>query len=256
MTSGPPGHLIFSGPIYDAIFRDRAEDLAFYLKQAEEFGDPVLELACGTGRITLPLAQAGHRVVGIDVSESMLAVAREKAVAQKLKVKWIRGDAREFELQQKFPLILFPFATIGVLLKTADLEACLACVKRHLKKGGRFIFDALNPSMAILNRNPQDRFPHSQFPDPGGAGVVTITESNSYDSATQVSRVTLYFKFPGQTDETLDEINIRMYYPQELEALLKYNGFRVDARFGDFDETPFASTSNRQIIICTRQAVR
>ncbi|HEX7343980.1 MAG TPA: class I SAM-dependent methyltransferase, partial [bacterium] len=233
----------------------RVEDLAFYLKQAKEYGDPVLELACGTGRITLPLAQKGYRVVGIDLSDSMLAVAKEKAAAQNLEVKWVRGDVREFELQQKFPLIIFPFATIGVLLKTADLEACLACVKRHLKKGGRFIFDALNPRMDILNRNPQDRFPHSQFPAPSGDGVITITESNSYNSATQVSRVTLFFKFPGQTNETLDEISIRMYYPQELEALLKYNGFRVDAKFGNFDETPFKSTSNRQIIICTREQV-
>ena len=253
MTSGLPGHLIFHGSIYDAMFRDKADDIAFYLKQAKECGDPVLELACGTGRIALPLAQKGFEVVGIDLSDSMLATAREKAAAQKLKVKWVRGDVCEFELQQKFPLIIFPFSTIGVLLKTADLEACLACVKRHLKKGGRFVIDALNPKMDLLIRNPQDRFPHSQFPDPGGAGVVTITESSFYDCATQVSRVTLYFKFPGQTDEAVDELSIRMYYPQELEALLNYNGFRVNAKFGDFDETLFASTSTRQIIICARE---
>ena len=160
----PPMHLplLFDGRHYDQHWRHLTADIPFWLNQARRFGGPILELACGTGRVSLPLAKAGFAVTGTDVSDSMLAEARKKAAAASVAIEWLKADVRSFDLGRKFPLVIFPFNTIAVMHEIEDLEACLASVKRHLAPGGRFIIDVFNPSLDILRRDPGQRFPHGE----------------------------------------------------------------------------------------------
>lgn len=105
------GLLYYNGEFYDlfennSTTRARQEkDILFWLNIAKQYGDSILELGCGTGRITIPLIEAGFNVTGLDISESMLSLAKIKSN----KVKWIQGDACDFDLADKFKLIIFPF---------------------------------------------------------------------------------------------------------------------------------------------------
>jgi SAM-dependent methyltransferase len=200
--------------------------------------------------VAIPLAQAGYRVTGLDASESMLSEARRKAQEANVFIEWIKGDMRNFQLGKRFSLIVLPANTLCHLLAPADLEACLAHVKEHLASQGHFIIDVFNPRLDILMRGPQKRYSHSQYPDPNGRGMVEVSESNVYDRATQINHIRMFYKLPGKPEEIVEELKMRIYFPQELDALLKYNGFAIEGKFGDYDETPFTSDSPHQLVVC------
>ncbi len=245
--------LYSDGRHYDLQTGDFVADIPFYLRHIEKYGQPVLELACGTGRITIPLAERGIRITGLDASKPMLAHARRKATDKGIEVEWIHADCRRFSLTRKFGLIFIPYNSIAHLHDLESLEACLACVREHLAESGRFLIDIFNPRMDILMRAPNRRYPVAEYLDPDGAGKVVITENNIYDAASQINRIKWYYQVGSGEVERVVENNMRILFPQELDALLGYNGFDIEAKYGDYDETPFESHSPKQLIVCRAQ---
>lgn len=241
----------FEGVQYDLRWRHYAADLPFWARQARKYSGPVLDLACGTGRVPLHLARAGYRVTGIDASESLLREARRKGQRLKLSVEWVNHDIRGFKLGERFPLVIFPLNSISSLIEAADLHACFACVKLHLAPKGKFVIDSSNPHLESLLRDPGERFPHSRYPAPGGHGTVEVMESTSYDACRQINWVRLYHKMPRGDGEFVEETGVRIYFPQELNALLRYNGFVIDAKYGDYNGSAFDSLSPKQLIVCS-----
>jgi len=222
--------------------------LPFWINQARKYGGPILELACGTGRITLSLAREGYNVTGIDLSDSMLAEARRKAAGEKAVVDWVKADMRAFDLGQRFALIILPANTLCHLLSLPDLEACLGSVKRHLAPSGRFVIDVFVPAMELLLDKPGERFPFGEYDDPEGRGRVVVTHSYLYERDTQIKRIKTFHAFPDKEIE--GELEMRMYFPQELDALLKYNGFMIETKFGSYDQLPFDGKAEKQLIVC------
>lgn len=236
------------GRHYDAHHRNFTEDIPFYLRQAQQYGAPVLELACGTGRIAIPIAEAGFEITGLDISEGMLSQAGEKSKGLKLPLKWAYADVRNFRLRKKFNLVIFAFNSIAHLHDLESIDACLQCVRKHLAPDGRFIIDYFNPRLALLIRENKTRHSVTEYPDPYSGNMVEITETNHYDKASQVNHVTWYYKI-GE-EEFTHQLNMRIFYPRELDALLIHNGFDIETKYGDFDESPFASNSPKQIPVC------
>jgi SAM-dependent methyltransferase len=241
------------GRHYDAQNIGFVEDIPFYLRQIGRYGEPVLELACGTGRITIAIAEKGFRVTGLDVSEAMLSHAKTKAAAKGVQVDWVRADCRDFELHRRFAFIFLPFNSITHIHDLESLEACFSCVREHLADGDRFVIDVFNPRLDILIRDPAGRYPVAQYPDPDGRGTVVITENNIYDTASQINRIQWHYNVGEGIEEFVVENNMRILYPQELDALLLYNGFAIEAKYGNYDETPFDSTSPKQLVVCHKR---
>jgi SAM-dependent methyltransferase len=241
------------GRHYDLHNSHVVEDIPFYLRQAKKYGEPVLELACGTGRITIPIAEQGIQITGLDVSEPMLSQAKKKAATKGVNVEWVQADCRSFKLSKKFRLIFFPFNSITHLHDFESIEACFSCVRNHLTREGRFIIDVFVPKMEYLMRDPSKRYPVAEYPDPDGNGTVTITESNVYDNAAQINKITWYYDIGGGKKQFTKQNNMRMFYPQELDALLECNGFTIETKLGSYSETPFTSESWKQLPICYRR---
>ena len=244
------GHLYFDGRHYDQRLIRYRQDLPFWFEMAEQCGDPILELGCGTGRVAIPLAKRGHIVTGVDLSHSMLAQALRKSKAEDASVAWVMSDMRDFALKRKFPLVIATINTLCHLLTLEELEACLASVKRHLTPGGRFVIDVFNPSLDILLRDPEERYAHSEYQDLRGQGTIMVTQTNMYDAATQINRITLFYRFPDRKDEITEELKMRIYFPKELDELLIYNGFTIEEKFGDYEKTPFRPGSPKQLLVC------
>ena len=240
--------LYWDGRHYDLETRDYVNDIPFYLRKVKKYGEPVLELACGTGRITIPIAEQGIDITGLDITLSMLSHAKKKAQEKGLNIKWVEADCRNFKLNSKFNLILFPFNSIAHLHDLESIKSCLSRVKMHLKNKGRFIIDIFNPRLDTLIREPSRRYLVAEYPNPYGKGTVVITENNIYDTATQINRIKWYYRI-GSQPEIVKELNMRIFYPQEIDALLHYNGFKIEDKFGDYDETSFTSTSPKQVIV-------
>jgi SAM-dependent methyltransferase len=243
-------HAIYSdGRYFDLESGGITEDIPFYLNQAAISGGPVLELGCGTGRITIPMAEAGFEMTGLDICKPMLDQARIKADEKGLGIVWIEADCRDFRINSRFGTIIFPFNGIAHLHDRESHEALFERVRAHLKPEGHFVIDWFNPSLEILLRGENKRTDCFEYEDPDGRGKVVVTESNHYDSATQINHVKWYYKI-GDMPEDVRELNMRILYPQEFDNLLHYNEFEIVGKYGDHDESPFESSSRHQLIVC------
>ena len=236
-----------SGWQYDNWHHDLTDDIDFYVRQARKYGSPILELACGIGRITLPIAQEGFKITGVDISEGMLQRAKEKAMEQHLTITWSKADIRNFTLYEKFNLIFLPFNSISHLQDLDSIAACFQAVKHHLAPDGRFILDIANPKLEFLLRESHIKYPVAEYQSPDSHHAVIVSESSRYDRAQQINYITCYYKI-GEKEFT-HELNMRIFFPQELDALLKFNGFFIEAKYGDFHESSFSSSSERQILV-------
>ena len=180
-------HYLSGGPAVD--FYDVREaigpsnpcegDLAFYLRQARRTGSPILELGCGTGRISLPLAQAGFDVIGLDQSPSMLLVAREKAKRSPRPVRFVRGNMARFQLRRRFRLVLIPYRAFQHLLTPTDQRRCLRCVHRHLAREGRLVVHLFDPRLEFCfpgSPNPANARSTAHDPRSNRSVEVVVTD--------------------------------------------------------------------------------
>ncbi len=231
--------------VLDPARRERiAASEAFYLS---ETSGQVLELGCGSGRLTIAIAKTGHNIIGIDLSASMLAAARRKAERDGVSIDFRQGSMCDFDLPERFDTILIPGNSLLHLHTHAEIERCLETVRRHLRPGGKFVFDVsrIDPSALVLN----ERHPAMIVESPD-RGRISIDEISTYDEATQIRSVQLFL----YTDDTKDfqtiECKLRVILPQELLLLLKSAGFVLIDRFGEFTRDPFTAASPRQVCIC------
>jgi SAM-dependent methyltransferase len=251
MDDSQSNPLYRDGRHYDRMIEPLSlSDVPFYVEEARRVGGPVLELACGTGRITIPIAREGVEIVGLDLSPTMLACARRKAEKANVHITLVEADCRVFQLDRKFELIILPFNSMQHLHDYASLSALFERVREHLAPGGRFICDVFNPSIAILSRDPNERFVERQYEDPDGGGTVTLEQTAAYDAAAQVNRITWYFSLPDQKDFRVEHLDLRCFFPQELDLLLRANGLAIEKKFGNFERKSFASGDMKQIVVC------
>ena len=215
---------------------------------AVEAVGPVLDLAGGDGRVSLALAVTGAAVTGLDLSEAMLTQARRQATAQGLNVNWVQADLRSFNLATRFALALLPYNGLQQLHSAADLEAFFACLRRQLLPGGRFALDLHLPQPRILARDPDEWFGVEGSPQAQGWQVQA--ERSAYDPLTQVLTQTWRLAGPEGASRDLS-LSLRQFYPQELQALLKAQGFALQAAWGGFHAEPLDPSSLRQVLLCT-----
>ena len=241
-------------PNYDIEEGERsAARIAFYCELAGRIGSPVLEIACGSGLVTLPIAAAGLEVTGLDLARPMLEDARTKAERQVLKVHWVEADARSFDLGRKFQFILLTGNSFQAFLRREDQQALLALVKRHLAPDGIFAFETRNPSGHDLATHSEEEFDQSYISVEGLQVAVSFTQK--YDPLKQVMYWTSYRRWKNGTRNQQKETHIacRFTYPQELEALLHYNGFQIIEQYGDWEKAPLSTSGPSIISICKAQ---
>jgi SAM-dependent methyltransferase len=222
----------------------------FYVEETRQAGGRVLELACGSGRLTIPIAQSGIEIIGADLSKPMLEAARAKAREAGVQVQFVEADMRSFDLPGKFSAILIPGNSLLHLLSIGELRQCFASVRRHLAPNGRLVFDVSKWDLARLAPDAADRHPVQSVRDPK-RGEITIEETATYDAAEQVRNIVWYFSAPGEADFRVVEYRLRVIFPQELLLLLEVAGFRLVARYGEFPRQVFDSGSPRQVCICS-----
>ncbi|MCP3409513.1 bifunctional 2-polyprenyl-6-hydroxyphenol methylase/3-demethylubiquinol 3-O-methyltransferase UbiG [Bradyrhizobium sp. CCGB01] len=222
----------------------------FYVETARERGGRVLDLACGSGRLTIPLAQAGLEVVGGDLSAEMLERARSHARAQVVEVDLVRLDMRDFDLKGRtFDTVIVAMNSILHLHSLDDFRGFFRSVGRHLTQQGRLVFDAFLPNIAILNSDPERReligaVVHHVL------GAITVEESARYDPLTQIRHVDWYWSSETEKDFWKVPLRMRSIFPQEMPLLVASGGLSLVERFGDFDRSPLTAGSMRQICLC------
>jgi ubiquinone/menaquinone biosynthesis C-methylase UbiE len=251
---------------YDTLYADYQVDVPFYVEEALRAGSPVLELACGTGRVAIPVARAGVDVVGIDSSPAMLDRFRQRlpdlSPNVRRRITLNEADMRYFDLgAERFTLAYCPFRAFLHLMTVEDQLATLRNVHRHLRPGGRFALNFFNPSVAVIARSlaghgtTPRRITEFTYPDTGHQLIVYLV--SEHDVPKQISR--------GQRiEEELDSagrmlkrtykpLTVRWIYRYEFEHLLARCGFAVEALYGTFDRQPFARDLDELIWIAVKR---
>lgn len=225
-------------------------DLSLYLSLIERWGGPVLELGCGSGRLTLPMANAGVDVAGVDLSEPMIASARRKASRKGLACELRVGDLRDLDLGITFALVLLPYNTFNHLLDLTDQRRCLQTVAQHSTSESRFVLDIFNPDPAKLSVGGSAPKKLVEYLEPTTGQRLTLFEEARYEPATQVNHVTRRTVASDGEVVAIDELDFRVVFPCELDTLLELLGFEVEEKLGDYDGKPFESLSSKQVVIC------
>lgn len=235
-------------------------DVPLYLDYAERTGGPVLEVACGTGRIVLPLARAGHRVIGIDSSPHMLARARAKLAAEpedvRQRVTLVEADMRSFQMAESFALVILAFNTFIVLSTPQEQAQFLETARRHLMPNGLLIIDVFIPDPAIVARPPGYTSTNKLFAWPERNAKVLLTEvflaGNLAAQTREVQWIYEVIAADGQVTRHVVPLHIRHTYPQEMVYLLERCGFRIVERFGGWERQPLDENARRMIVVAAR----
>ncbi|MGM9951662.1 MAG: class I SAM-dependent DNA methyltransferase, partial [Lysinibacillus sp.] len=234
---------------YDALYNDYVEDLAYIEEAASGMNGPVIELACGTGRLAIPMAKRGYRVVGVDIHEGMLALARQKAEQAKLDMAFHRQDCTELDLDMKAPLIYMTGNSFQHFLTNDSQNALFESVKRHLQPHGHFIFDTRNPILSEL----AEVYEHTTQKLDGSAAVRMERETEVYNPVTQILHCTTVIETVEEGELAHVEkssISLRYTYPQELLRLMEMHGFELVSLFGNWKKAAFTKDSTSMVVHC------
>jgi SAM-dependent methyltransferase len=243
-------------PYYDLLHADLIEDVEFALALAEITGGPILELGCGTGRILLEIAKGGFEVTGLDSSEEMLAIARDKVAAEPTSVRdrvsLETQDIADFQLAERFGLAILPYNTL-MHLNPPGLAFCLGCVHRHLHRGGALLIDVDNPidvhdpgqdGLLLLDRSAYDS---------GRDEDIILMVSSSGDVQKQ-TRDTLWIVDASPTGggplkRTIARATLHYYFAHQLNQILESARFELVAQYGDYDRRPYDHESSRLLLV-------
>ena len=238
--------------LYHAHHSLHLEDLPFWLELASQCDDPMLELGCGTGRVLIPLAQAGHRVVGIDHDQAMLRYLRiGLPTPASFDLFLIAADISNFWLNLRFGLIILPCNTLSTLSQ-AERQACLARIRRHLQPRGTFAVSVPNPQ--VLEQLPpqsppelEDEFIHAFTGNPVQVSSSWHRTREAFDISWNYDQL-----FPDGTVErvTMKTSHHRVSTQGYLDEIHSA-GLRVDHLYGDFDLSTYTSESANLVILAT-----
>jgi SAM-dependent methyltransferase len=255
--SSEPEHTPFhDADLYDVLFSDLGFDRDFYLGLAREAGGPVLEVACGTGRILLPCLQAGVDIDGLDLFPEMLDVLRRKAaalgLAQGLAPRLHQADMRDFTLPRRYALIIIPFNAFVHNLTTDDQLHALRACRKHLATGGVLVFNVFFPGREIICGPQGSPVLEHEAPHPVTGLPVRIYDTRSLDLVAQVqtSQVEIQeLDAEGRVAASHPSTtSMRWTYKPEMELLLQAAGFPRWQICGDFDRRPLTSDTDQMIV--------
>ena len=212
--------------LYDPWSRSVTEDVDFYVAEARKGGGPVVELGVGTGRIAIPTAQAGIRVIGVDSSPRMLALCRQRAEAAGVDelIDLREGDLQGPPVAERVPLVTSPFRSLLHLPTDAARRKSMAAVHELLEPGGRFVFDVFTPSREDVVET------HGRWLE-REKGIWERAEWN-------VDERTLDLSVKGAAGTTT--MRLAWVSPDEWRSLLEGAGFAIEACYGWFDRDPYA----------------
>jgi len=236
---------------YDLDLGDYQEDIPLYENLARRTDLPVLELGVGTGRVAIPLAEAGLSVVGIDSSEAMLAVARsklDKGLSRRLQL--ILAEMEEFSLNESFVLVLCPLGGFLHLSSQDKQIRALECARRHLDRGGLVALDL--PSLETADWEPGARGLILEWTRERLDGTkVSKFVSVAADRARQIQWVThIYEEWTAAgSRRRIASFEMRYVHRFEMELLLAQAGLKVDGLYGSYDLAPYDSDSPRMIFL-------
>lgn len=252
--------------LYDLEYADHVEDVAYYVDRARTAGGRVLELGCGSGRLTLPIARAGVSVLGVDRAPSMLEAARHKLASQPPEVR-ARVELLEWDYQSAddapggtlasrvaaapFAAVLWPFNAIHHCSDTGVVSAMLERIRDWITPSGRLCLDCYLPDRELYDRDPNGRYEQRTFQDPRTGVELQSWEEGWWDEPGRVHHVIYVYRWPDGTEHRT-HLQLRMFELPELLGLFARAGWRVTRASQDFGGTPVGARALKWVGVLRR----
>ena len=247
------------GAWYDAEYVHMGGDIPHYQQIAADTPGRILELACGTGRLTIPMAQVGAEVHGIDIARGMIERAREKHTAlpryDRDRLRFDIADMRTYRGSARYAAVVLGFNTLMHMVRDDDLLATLATARHHLQPEGLFHLDLHTPYPELwARREPGERYDPQEMIDPRNGDRYVVSENNRYDPRQQINRVSFFYQRVDERGQSVGPereavIELRVLFPRELDLFLRLAGFEVVGDWDDFEQTvPFSGAAGRRVL--------
>jgi SAM-dependent methyltransferase len=240
------------GALYDVFFEDFDQGLDFYLDLAKAAKGPILDVACGTGRVMLPCLNEGLDVDGLDLAPAMLARLWEKAQVAGFHPQLHQASMAEFRLPRRYAMVMIPFNAFVHNLTTDDQVATLVRCREHLQPGGQLAFDTFFPGAAIVAAQDGIRNLEAEARHPETGMLVRMYDTHTLDRVEQLMHSSMEFEMidgGGNVIETRRcETTTRWIYKGEMELLLRAAGFTRWQIFGDYDRRPLRRETDAMIV--------
>jgi SAM-dependent methyltransferase len=249
-----------SAKYYDAAYAAKKDlvDIPFYVDLAQRLGGPVLEIACGTGRVLLNIGRAGLEIVGVDQSKAMLNVFETQLQREpsevRSRVSVYEGDMRRFRLGRKFPLVIIPFRPMQHMLTLKDQIAALTTASAHLQENGRLAFDVFFPLFDRIPTGIREEMLELEWTlDSQPATTVRrYFRKESFDKVGQTFSATfIYRTYQGGTlvREETEPLKMSYYTYPHLRGLFLLTGLEPVEEYGSFDKAPLDNSSTEMIFV-------
>jgi ubiquinone/menaquinone biosynthesis C-methylase UbiE len=238
--------------LYDLQYENYMSDFPLLLEWAKRQGGPIVDLACGTGRTAIPLAEQGFEIIGVDLNEGMLNRAKEKAKTKKLRIEWILQDCTKLSLHTTCPFMYMTGNSFQHFLTNESQDQLLKSAHRHLDENGIFIFGTRFPKLSELLYKEES----TQIYIDARNRKVTERTTEEYNPLTQILLCTSTREILNDQGEITsverDSIALRYVFPKEMERLLQQNGFTILHVYGSWNKDPLGEASNEMIYVCKK----
>ncbi|KZD40401.1 Methyltransferase [Bacillus cereus] len=243
---------------YDDQYGMVKHDIPFWLNITKDYQD-ILEIACGTGRITIPLLESGKNVYAVDYSEEMLNILDEKIKSEYSEFEGNivieNQDMRYLELNKKFDMIIITSNSLNHIETNDDLQKTFEAIKKHLNDDGLLVFDILNPKFQFLLREPEGVYAEEILKHESSGKFFKTWENNIYSAAEQINYVTYYYQFCDKIGTSLSEnitkmkLKVRLYFPQEIDYIIQMSSLKIHSKFDWYDQRVWEGRTGEQILV-------
>src|SRR5215469_8593550 len=249
-----------SAKYYDEAYATKEDlvDRDFYVELAKRVGGPVLELACGTGRILLPIAREGIAIHGVDLSAAMLAILRKNLQREPKDVRelisMVEGDIRTFRSNRQYPLVIIPFRPLQHMYTVEEQVAALKTAAFHLDEEGILAFDVFFPRFASIDSGIGEELLELEWPIRSDAAKVVrrYFRKESVDKVNQNFTASFIFRtYQGGkvVREETEPFKMSYYTYPHLRALFLLAGLVIVEEYGSFARTPLDNSAEQMIFL-------
>ena len=249
------------GAEYDPIDLLRTEDIPFYVDLAKEIGGNVLDLTCGTGRVAIPMAEAGVDVVGVDKSSHMLSLAADRlkdAPATSGAVEFVQDSILTFDLGKQFDLVVIPYNSFSLFLSVAEQRIVLNRVYEHLRPDGLLALDLFTPDLWRLTREDSQLYYRADVTNPDNGTRYILWEQSSTDNLNQIIETRYLIENLSSEgvvqNRSYKDVVFRYVHRYEMAHLLNLAGFEDITVYGDFQKGDLLEASEVMVWVATKPA--